>query len=165
MIVAITAKQWTALLDALELSAPVAAVERELQVSFEKDEGLRFVHRDALFPLFEQAIAQLTLAQVQSRLDAAGACWAPYRTLRSAIETDPRLAQGSPLFTEVDHPSGVRYAAPGAAATLGTATREPASRAPRLGEHTDQVLAELLSLTGNEIATLHDAGIVAGPGR
>ena len=32
-----------------------------------------------------------------------------------------------------------------------------------LGEHTDEILAELLSLSEAEIGRLHDEGVVAGP--
>ncbi len=39
----------------------------------------------------------------------------------------------------------------------------PQPSAPRLGEHTDIVLAEVLGLAPAEIARLHDGGIVAGP--
>ena len=42
---------------ALGLGAGVAAIEAARGVSFAKDDGLRFTHRDALYPLFEQAIA------------------------------------------------------------------------------------------------------------
>jgi 2-methylfumaryl-CoA isomerase len=34
--------------------------------------------------------------------------------------------------------------------------------APRLGQHTDEVLAEVLDMSGTEIGRLHDAGVVAG---
>jgi 2-methylfumaryl-CoA isomerase len=34
--------------------------------------------------------------------------------------------------------------------------------APKLGAHTDQVLAEVLGMSAREIADLHDAGVVAG---
>ena len=33
--------------------------------------------------------------------------------------------------------------------------------APRLGQHTDEILADALGLTGAEIGALHDAGVVA----
>jgi 2-methylfumaryl-CoA isomerase len=36
-------------------------------------------------------------------------------------------------------------------------------RAPTLGEHTDEILADLLGLSGAEIGRLHDTGTVAGP--
>jgi 2-methylfumaryl-CoA isomerase len=40
--------------------------------------------------------------------------------------------------------------------------RRPVTPAPRLGQHTDEVLAEVLGLSSGEIGRLHDAGIVAG---
>ncbi len=40
----------------------------------------------------------------------------------------------------------------------------PVRRAPLLGEHTEEVLAEVLGLDSSEIGRLHDAGTVAGPG-
>jgi 2-methylfumaryl-CoA isomerase len=41
--------------------------------------------------------------------------------------------------------------------------REAPVRAPRLGEHTEEILAEVARLPGTEIAELFDAGIVAEP--
>ena len=35
-------------------------------------------------------------------------------------------------------------------------------RAPHLGQHTDEVLAQVLSLSASQIGELHDAGLVAG---
>jgi 2-methylfumaryl-CoA isomerase len=39
--------------------------------------------------------------------------------------------------------------------------RRPVAPAPRLGQHTDEVLSEVLGLAAGEIARLHDQGIVA----
>jgi len=40
--------------------------------------------------------------------------------------------------------------------------RQAVAVAPRLGEHTDQVLCELLGLGDGEIGRLHDQGVVGG---
>lgn len=162
MVVAITRRQWTGLVAALELTEAVAALEASLGVSFVADEGLRFVHRAALFPLFARAIGSLSLAQVAARFDAHDVCWGPYRTLSQALREEPRLSLNSPLFTELDQPSGWRYPVPGAAATFAACDRQPGERAPHLGEHTDAVLADVLGLGSAAIGRLHDAGIVAG---
>jgi 2-methylfumaryl-CoA isomerase len=37
----------------------------------------------------------------------------------------------------------------------------PAAPAPRLGEHTEQVLVELLGLASAQYGRLHDKGVVA----
>jgi 2-methylfumaryl-CoA isomerase len=52
---------------------------------------------------------------------------------------------------------------PGLPLDFGAAPREPTLPAPRLGQHTDQVLSQVLGLPDGEIARLHDAGIAAGP--
>jgi 2-methylfumaryl-CoA isomerase len=161
MVVAITAKQWSGLLKALQLLSAMAELEKVLQVSFAEDEGVRFMHRDMLFPIFERAIGACTLAELQSRFDPNGVCWGPYRTLSRGLAEDPHLSLDRPLFNLLTHPSGHRYPAPGAAATLGGTPRGPVIRAPHLGEHTDQVLAEVLSMSSAQIGALHDAGIVA----
>lgn len=161
MVVAITGRQWTGLVQALELQGPMAALEERLQVSFEADEGQRFLHREALFPLFEQAMGALTFDQVRSRFEARGVLWSTYQTLGAALASDPRLSLDAPLFSMLEHPSGLRYPAPGAAATFHGVAREAVLRAPRLGEHTDQVLADVLALSPARIGQLHDAGLVA----
>jgi 2-methylfumaryl-CoA isomerase len=66
-----------------------------------------------------------------------------------------------PLFAEVEHPGGGRYATPGALGRLADEPAGPPQAAPRLGEHTDEILAEDLGLSSGEIARLHDSGIVA----
>jgi 2-methylfumaryl-CoA isomerase len=163
MVVAITARQWSGLVEALQLGPAIADIEASLGVSFARDEGLRFRHRDALFPVFEKAIAALPLERLQLLFDANGVCWSLYRTLCRALGEDPHFDTGCDLFTTLDHASGHRYPAPGAMGSFQGLERQPVTRAPRLGEHTDQVLAEVLSLSPARIGELHDAGVVAGP--
>jgi len=160
MLLCITPKQWSKALDVLGIEADVAAVEAELGVSFATDEGLRFTHRARLYPLFERAFAAKDAAELTPAFDAGGVTWGAYQALEAAL-TDPRLYKGNPLFETVRHPSGLSYPAPGAMGTIPQDVRGPVKPAPRLGEHTDEVLAQVLGLSGVEIGRLHDAGIVA----
>ena len=162
MVAAITRRQWTGLLEALGLTEAVAALERDLGASFEADEGQRFIHRERLLPLVQAAIAAGTQDQLAPTFDRLGVCWAPYRTTLEALGDPTIVDPASPLMTTLTHPSGHTYPAPGAAATLEGLERGAAAPAPRLGQHTDEVLAEVLRLPGGEIARLHDAGLVAG---
>jgi 2-methylfumaryl-CoA isomerase len=161
MVVAITGRQWTGLVQALDLQAAVAQLETSIGAAFTADEGQRFIHRERLFPLFERAIGGLTLDAARQRFEAKGVLWSTYQTLRTALEKDPRLSLDTPLFAVLDHPSGLRYPAPGAAASFLGSERSVPVRAPRLGEHTDEVLSEVLSLSSARIGELHDAGLVA----
>jgi 2-methylfumaryl-CoA isomerase len=162
MVVAITPRQWSGLVEALELGPAIAEVETSRGMTFEKDEGLRFQHREVLFPIVEAAIARRTANDLAEAFDAHGVCWAPYRTLKAALAEDRRLSPDGPLFATVAHPSGHCYPTPGAAATFVQSERGVALRAPRLGEHTDQVLAEVLGFSDGQIGRLHDTGRVAG---
>lgn len=162
MLLAITPKQWSKALETLGIVAEAAAVEAELGVSFATDEGLRFTHRARLYPLFERAFAARTAAELTPAFDAGGVTWGAYQTLEAALE-DPRLFQANPVFQDVVHPSGLAYPAPGAMATIPQDPRGDVRPAPKLGQHTDEVLAEVLKMSGGEIARLHDAKIIAGP--
>ena len=162
MVVAITARQWSGLLRVLGLADAVAALEAELGTSFAEDEGSRFRHRERLFPLFEAAIGARTRAELEPAFDAGGVTWGRYQTLREAVTGDERLFTGNPLFQTIANPSGRRYPAAGTAATLAGEPRGPVGPAPRLGQHTDEVLAEVVGLGSRAIGELHDAGIVAG---
>lgn len=161
MVVAISPKQWRGLAAALGLSEAIALLERELGVSFALDESVRFQHRVRLFPLFEAAIGSRSLGDLAPAFDASGVTWAKYQTLHEAVTTDARLFSANPIFQDLRGPSGVTYPASGPAATLAGEARAPLSPAPRLGQHTDEVLASVLGLPSAAIARLHDEGVVA----
>jgi 2-methylfumaryl-CoA isomerase len=160
IVVAITPRQWSGLVEALDLAAPVDALEVELGVDFKRDEGARFVHRQRLFPLFEAAFARRSVTELRPVFDAGGVTWARYQTLHEAVTTDARLFTENPQFQTIGHPSGRTYPAAGPAATLGGEARGPVVAAPRLGQHTDEVLATILGLDSGAIARLHDKGLV-----
>lgn len=159
MIVVVTPRQWANLVAALDLGEAIAAVEALCGVPFATDDGLRFTHRDALYPLFERAIAARDHDDLAAAFDGAGIVHSPYRTMYEAVQ-DPALVAGNPIFGAAENPSGVVYPAAGAFATLPHATRQPPASAPRNGEHSEEILADRLSLSSGELARLIDAGIV-----
>jgi 2-methylfumaryl-CoA isomerase len=162
MLLAITPKQWSKALEALGIAPQISALEAELGVSFATDEGLRFTHRARIYPLFENAFAAKTAAELTPAFDAGGVTWGAYQTLEAALN-DTRLFKDNPLFEDIRHPSGLTYPAPGAMGTIPQDARLPVQPAPKLGQHTDEVLAEVLGMSSGEIGRLHDAGVVAGP--
>jgi 2-methylfumaryl-CoA isomerase len=164
MVIAISPRQWTGLLTVLGLEAKVAALEAELGVRFARDEGARFQHLDRLTPLIEDAMARRETDDLAAAFETKAVCWGPYQTLRQAVSDDRYFSSANPILSEIDHPSGSRYLAPGAAATLPQETRRAPVAAPPLGRDTDQVLSEVLKLSAAEIATLHDDGVVASAG-
>jgi 2-methylfumaryl-CoA isomerase len=67
------------------------------------------------------------------------------------------------MFEELEHPGIGTYLMPGSPLAFGAMDRVPVRRAPLLGEHTEEVLADVLGLSGTDIGRLHDEGVVAGP--
>ena len=162
MIVAITPRQWTGLIAVLGLESSVAALEAELGVGLAADEGVRFQHRDRLNPMLEAAIALRTADDLTPAFESRGVCWGPYQTLKQAVDGDPYFSAANSVLSEIDHPSGRRYLAPGFPGTMPDHPRHAPTPAPRLGRDTDEVLSRVLGMSSGEIARLHDAGLVAG---
>lgn len=159
MVVVVTPRQWANLVSALGLGDAIGAVETARGISFATDDGLRFTHRDALYPLFEAAIAGRDHADLAAAFDAGGIVHSSYRTMYEAVH-DPALVADNPIFGAADNPSGFAYPAAGAFATLPQQERRPPAPAPRNGAHSEEILSERLSLSSGEIARLIDAGIV-----
>lgn len=160
MIMAITPRQWTGLIEVLGIAAEVAAIEAARGVSFARDEGVRFEHRDALFPLVEAKVAARQAGELGAALDARGCCWGGFQSMTAAA-SDPALVTANPLFGRAANPSGLDYPAAGAVLTLPAAERGAPRPAPRLGADTDAVLAELLGLDAGALAKLHDDKVIS----
>lgn len=159
MIVVVTPRQWANLISALKLEGAVAAIEDERGVSFTKDDGLRFNHRDALYPLFEAAIGARTHADLTAAFDAGGIVHSAYRTMLDAAN-DPALVANNPVFGAAANPSGFDYPAAGSFATVPQLDRQAPQPAPLNGANSEEVLAERLGLSSGMIAALIDAGTV-----
>jgi len=160
MIVVVTPRQWANLIAALGLGDAIAAVEAARGVSFARDDGLRFQHRDVLYPLFEAAIAARPHADLVAAFDAGGIVHSNYRTMLDAAN-DPRLVADNPMFVkESANPSGFSYPAAGPFGTIPQLERSAPQPAPVNGQHSEEVLAERLGKSSGEIAKLIDAGIV-----
>ena len=160
MVAALTPKQWIGLVAAFDIAREIDALEAELGVRFADGDTPRFVHRHALFALFEKAASQLDYAEIARRLSEQGCTFERYRTAYEAAQ-DPALVADNPLFgPSPANPSGFAYPAPRSFANLpGRAAGDPLP-APFLGEHSEEVLAERLGLSSGEIGRLVDAGIV-----
>ena len=158
--VGISPKQWSGLLEATDATDAVAAIEADRGVSF-RDEGERFAHREAITAAIAPWIAAHTIDEVAARFDSLGVCWGRYQSFKEMVDHDPRCSTESELFRDVEQPGIGTYLTPGSPVAFdGRLPVEP-SRAPALGEHTEQILAEALGLSAAEIGSLHDDGVVA----
>jgi 2-methylfumaryl-CoA isomerase len=160
MIMAITPKQWIGLVAVLGIEAEISAIETKHGISFAKDEGLRFTHRGEIFPLVESKVGSWQWAELDKAFAAAGCCYGPYQTMLEAAN-DPKLVTENPIFDTSDNPSGERYPAAGAFATIPQMQRQPVQPAPSLGEHSNGMLSQLLNLKPEQLQALKDKGVMA----
>src|SRR4029077_6710204 len=107
--------------------------------------------------------ASRDLAAIRKAFAGTNVSWGPYQTFRQLVTEDPRCSTQNPMFEQVAHPGEGTYLMPRSPLEHVHRGRLPGSRAPRLGEHTDEVLGDVLGLGGRAIADLHDRGVVAGP--
>jgi formyl-CoA transferase/CoA:oxalate CoA-transferase len=117
----------------------------------------RVRNRDTLRPRIEAALAARTSAEWTELLGAAGVPAGPVATVPEALE-HPQVAARE-MVVELEHPVA------GKLKTLGSPLKlsgNPASircPPPTLGQHTDEVLAEL-GMNAQEIVSLREKGIV-----
>jgi 2-methylfumaryl-CoA isomerase len=161
-VVAITRRQWEALLKVTGTGEQMALIEPLLGVDLTK-EGDRFKARDAISAVLAPWFAERTLAEVAQAFDNTGVCWGPYQTFREMVENDWRCSTKNPMFAEVEQPGIGRYLVPGSPLDFSASPRETPQRAPILGENTDEVLSGVLGLSDGEIGSLRDRKIVGGP--
>ena len=160
MVAALTAKQWAALVSAFEVADGIAAIEQTVGVSFTDSDHNRFVHRETLFALFQRAADHLDYATLADRLTRAGATFERYRTMHEAA-TDPDLVTNNPLFgPSPANPSGFDYPATRSFANIPGSDAGDPLPAPRLGEHSADILSRFLGLSSGAIGALIDKGVV-----
>ena len=159
-VAGISPKQWSNLLEATESTAAVSAIAEAEGLDFD-DEGDRFEARAEVSAAIRPWIASRTIAEVAARFDELGVCWGRYQTFKQLVDDDPRCSVDGGLFQEVDQPQIGTYLSPGSPLAFDGALAVEPTPAPRLGEHTEEILAEDLGLTTAEIGSLRANGTVA----
>ena len=89
----------------------------------------------------DAAFSALPFEEIARRLDAADLVWAPFQT-PADVASDPQ-ADAAGCFVTVEDGHGGAYRSPAAPAVFPGLEREARPPAPRLGEHTREVLTEL----------------------
>lgn len=159
-VVGISPRQWSSLLEATEATGTVEALASERGVDF-RDEGQRFEARMEISGLIAPWIEARPIHEVGRRFDELGVCWGRYQTFGELVATDPRCSTESELFRDIEQPGIGTYLTPGSPLAFGGALPVEPSPAPRLGQHTEEILAELLGLSTSEIGSLQDNGTVS----
>jgi 2-methylfumaryl-CoA isomerase len=164
MVAAISLGQWKALVQACDVGPAIAQLQQGSGLDF-NDEGQRYQGRDAIAILLEPWFAVRARPEAEHELERHRVCWGRYSTVRELLAADARVSLANPVFERVDTPGVGAHLSAGSAVRIGDLAREPTTPAPLLGDHTDEVLHQVLGLDGAAIGRLHDAGVVAGPER
>lgn len=158
MVVALTARQWRALVDVTGTGRVIGALEEaaEVDLSVETD---RYRMRETIAAIMRPWFAARDLEAVTRELDQAQVLWSRYRSMSEAVR---ELADGSEpnVVTTIEQPGLGTITTARSPIRVGDKWTEPRA-APLLGQHTEEVLAELVGLSAAEIAGLHDRGVVA----
>jgi len=161
MVVALTARQWRALVQATGTESAFTPIEQATGHDLETETG-RYEARDLIAAILRPWFERRTLVEVREAFTGTGVSWGPYQTFSQLVREDPRASTANPMFAEIEHPGVGRYLAPASPIDFHPLGRLPVKRAPILGEHTEEILADVLGLTPREIGDLLDRGIVAG---
>lgn len=159
MVVGLTGRQWKSLKEATGLDAARLAAESGADL---EREGGRYAARDAIVKALTPWFAARELADVATIFSAAGVSWAPYQSFRQLLNDDPRASLVNPMLSIVDQPGVGPVRSAASPLDFSSFDRLPARPAPKLGQHTDEILGEL-GLSPTEIGDLHDRSVVAGP--
>ncbi len=160
IVVALTNRQWDNLQAATNTKADFDTLARALDADLNL-EGERFKHRAAISAVLKPFFDARAVADFARLFDKTGVTWSRYRTFGEAIAQDPDCSTDNPMFSMLDHPGIGAYLTPGNPIAFSGVERIPPARAPCLGENTDEILTEI-GYSEGEIASLHDAKIVAG---
>jgi len=118
----------------------------------------RLENRAVLIPIIENIVRTRTVAEWLEKLRAAEVPAAPVNDLKGAF-AEPPVAERE-MIVEYDHPEVGTVRLPGNPIKMSGMTGTISRPAPRLGEHTDAVLTEALSLSAERIAELRRQGAI-----
>lgn len=149
MVVAISDRQWRALIGATGLAQPLEAAAAALGMRLD-DEAGRYEARELISAFLKPWFARRSLEELGQVLSDRSILWGPYRSVRQMLAEDPRCSPANPMFAEVEHPGYGRFLTSGSPLRFGGSADVPPAVAPRLGEHTEAVLREWLGITAKE---------------
>jgi 2-methylfumaryl-CoA isomerase len=153
MLVGLTQRQWSAIVKACNLEASVEKLEKRTGADFTL-EGDRYRFRDELFESIKSFVEPRSLAELTPLFYENKVSWSKFQTFKELLAEDFRASTKNPIFSMVNEPgygalpnisSPIRFSN---LANLGSVT------APTLGEHTSQVLQDILKYSAEDIQDL-----------
>lgn len=118
----------------------------------------RVENRPALIQIIEERTTKYTSQELRDVLDQAGIPNGPVWTIGEALSAPQTLALG--MVQELEHPKAGRIKVTGVPIQLGRSPGSVRLPPPTLGQHTQEILRELLGMSEKEVEELRTDGIV-----
>lgn len=160
LVVALTARQWTSLVEAIGIRDEISKMERTRGVDL-REEGPRFGARREISELIEPWVAARPYAEVARVFNSKGVLWSPYQNFKELVQNDPRCSAANPLFSEIESPGLGRTLRAGSPISFGRSGRNQVQASGALGTDTANVLSSWLGLSEAQVTSLAADGVVA----
>jgi formyl-CoA transferase/CoA:oxalate CoA-transferase len=119
-------------------------------------------NRDGLIAKLQEVFLTKSYEEWETLLLAKGIPMGAINSIAQVVEHPQVKARGT--LVDMDHPRAGKVRMVGAPVRLSATPGAVRTPAPMLGEHTDEVLGQLLGLGDEQIAALRTAGVI-GPNR
>jgi crotonobetainyl-CoA:carnitine CoA-transferase CaiB-like acyl-CoA transferase len=115
------------------------------------DNADRVRHHEEIYALVEAWTRPRTVDEVVSFLLERNIPCAPIYTIKDIV-SDPHIAGARKMFLEIDHPSAGRHTVIGSPVKMSATPPRVETPAPRLGEHTEEILTGILGYPPETVA-------------
>ncbi len=159
MVVGLTPKQWRGLCEATGLTEELQRLATAKGLDFSR-EGDRYVARREIAALIESWATQRSIEDIEIAFARERVCWSRYRSVTDMVQSDPNCSPNNPMFVRQEQPAVGEFLMAGSPLEFGRLDREDTDIAPRLGEHTEEVLSQVLHLSSGEIGRLSERDVV-----
>jgi CoA:oxalate CoA-transferase len=119
---------------------------------------LRTQHYAVLEPIMNEALRSKTTAEWIKDFEAADIPCGPVNSI-DKVAADPQVNLRD-MFVNLHHPQAGEFKVVNTPIKLSRTPCQPTRFSPELGEHSEEVLKELLSLSDQEIAELRQSGTI-----
>jgi len=140
------------------LSKAIGREDMANDPKFNRNDMVRFDHADLIDQVIKEWVAQRTVAQVISVLQAARVPCGVVNTI-DKLENDPQVAARD-MILNVDYPGLGSIPLPGLPIKLSLTPGSISARAPEIGEHNKEIYCGLLGFSRKELIKLLEEDIV-----
>jgi 2-methylfumaryl-CoA isomerase len=159
MLVGLTPRQWSSLKDALQIHDSLSKLESQFKVNLNL-EADRFKMRQEISDLIASIIKEKSLSELSDVFSSFNVSWSKYQTFQELLNNDHRASESNPIFN-LSEQQGIgelpNIASPIRFTNVPNLGAQPA---PLLGANTEEVLEELLKMSGAAIQDLKQKKII-----